>query len=230
MSVPIMRVNTVNPQSVIPGAVAPTSKNQFQVGVRQQQAQQDRVRKQEREDFDFEQAELKAERAPYQEMMKNPEMADMIAQQYGITIDDNIRSALKKPAEFDRLIRGGQAAKAYGITNPAAASRFAAEYMRTGDVGAAENAVKGMPLRLPEKPNLTPLRPGQGLYDEDNGVFRVPPDADQYNKSDPLSRLFGQIGTDGAAPMSPIGQSGPMTATKPLDPETDKYYRQLIGK
>lgn len=268
MNVPIMRVNTVNPQSVIPGAKSVTSENQFQKGVQQQQAQQDRARKQEREDFDFEQGQLKAERAPYEAMMKNPEMADMIAQQYGITIDDNVRAALRKPAEFDRLIKGGQAAKAYGITDPRAASTFAATYMKTGDLNAAQQSIAGMALSKPEKPSyshiksvggslvdartgeviysspdsakpvLEPLRPGQGLYDYTNSKWAVEPNAQDYNSTDPFKAYIAQqLGGGGVAPMSPVppaapagAPQAPMTAPKPLDPETAKRYDSLIGK
>lgn len=262
MQSPIMKVNTVNPQSVIPGPGQVSSVNNFQKGVETAQRQEDRSRRMQREDFDMERAKKSAEREPYDKMLENPAAADMIAQQYGITLDDNMRELLKRPQQAKLALDGAALAKNMGIDNPDAARKFTASYMESGgDMSAAQQSINGMQLNKPDKasyshlktvggslidartgaviytdpkankPELTPLRPGQGLYDYNNKGWAVEPDATEYNKADPMTQFLQSQMGGVPAPMNPVNPNsgrGDASGSPVMPPEKKKHYDSLI--
>lgn len=181
MRTPILRANTVNARSVIPGAVQVSPVNHYQEGA-ERKAQQMQVA----EDRETEKAAAaqSQEREAYDKMIENPAAADMIAQQYGIKMNDNLRGLLKQPQQMKLAVDGAELAKNMGIANPQAARAFTAAFMQSGgNMSAAQQAINGMDLNKPITPGSSKefghyVKLGDGLYDQRTKEWVVQPGQD----------------------------------------------------
>lgn len=101
----------------------------------------------EKEQYKRQQDALDRQTEGYSEMLKNPQNAEYVANQYGLPFDDTARGMLKNPAKAQLMIEGAKTAKGMGITNPEAAKAFIGSYIeKGGDFASASQATDGMEL------------------------------------------------------------------------------------
>lgn len=162
----IMRATTINPQQVLPGAKPVSGTNYAEQGrlakKRELQVDEDRARQ-------IKDAKSREQREAFDKMIANPQAAEMIAQQYGITYDDNVRKLLQRPHEAKLMSQGLAVAEGMGIGNIQARQKFAAAFMTSGgDVNAANSAIAGMPLEAAKQPTY-----GHLIKTADGGIYNA---------------------------------------------------------
>ncbi len=160
----LLQASTINPSGLARGAqVSPT--NFYERGAdtarKAIDAEAARAAAAQKEGMD---RQIKA----YEAMIENPEMAPVIAQQYGVRFDENIAQLLKHPRQARMAVEGAKMAKDLGITNADTTGAFVGAYIQSGgDHMKALGEVQAMDKYKPQqyKPESRYERVGKSLID-----------------------------------------------------------------
>lgn len=183
------KVSGFNPASVQPRANALPQESGFVRGLRDVNNRGDQQRREQESTRRYEQN--RRDQA-FEKIAQNPEMADQLAQQYGIQITPEMRELFKNKQATKLLVDGGKIAKDMGIQRYETAKIFVENYVKSnGDILAATAAVEGLDPRNPKKADYShQVKLGDALVDRRTGEIiardpgterfyhdpRVPPD------------------------------------------------------